>query len=78
MTGNFQNNWKQKKLMEKSQFWKLPVILLSILKRNNVLFKEINQKIGIFKNLENGLSTLSQLHVEGWNCVYFELLYSVM
>ena len=78
MTGNFQNNWKQKKLIEKSQFWKLPVILLSILKRNNVLFKEINQKIGIFKNLENGLSTLSQLHVEGWNCVYFELLYSVM
>ena len=43
-----------------------------------VIFKEINQKIGIFKNLENGLSTLSQLHVEGWNCVYFELLYSVM
>ena len=43
-----------------------------------VIFKENNQKIDILKNLENGPSTLSQLHVEGWNCVYFELLYSVI
>ena len=43
-----------------------------------IIFKENNQKIGILKNLENGPSTLSQLHVEGWNCVYFELLYSVI
>ena len=42
-----------------------------------IIFKENNQKIGILKNLENGPSTLSQLHIEGWNCVYFELLYSV-
>ena len=43
-----------------------------------VIFKENNQKIDILKNLENGPSTLSQLQVEGWNCVYFELLYSVI
>ena len=43
-----------------------------------IIFKENNQKIDILKNLENGPSTLSQLHVEGWNCVYFELLYSVI
>ena len=42
-----------------------------------VIFKENNKKIDILKNLENGPSTLSQLHVEGWNCVYFELLLSV-
>ena len=34
--------------------------------------------INILKNLENGPSMLSQLHVEGWNCVYFEFLYSVI
>ena len=43
-----------------------------------VIFKENNQKIDILKNLAKGPSTLSQLHVEGWNCVYFELLYSVI
>ena len=42
-----------------------------------VSFKKNNQKIDILKILENGPSTLSQLHIEGWNCVYFELLYSV-
>ena len=42
-----------------------------------IIFKENNQKIGILNNLENGPSTLSQLHVEGLNCLYFELLYSV-
>ena len=78
ITGNFQNWLFSISFFCFQLFWKLPVILLSILKRNYVLFKEINQKIGIFKNLENGLPTLSQLHVEGWNCVYFELLYSVM
>ena len=40
-------------------------------------YMDKSQKYDIIKNQENGPSTLSQLHVEGWNCVYFSLFWSV-